>query len=251
MAANYQKLIEILKELGLSENEARVYFATLSLGPTTILKIAQTAEIKRTTIYSIVQSLKERGLISVEIKGFKKHYVAASPHKLESAVDARRQRFLNSLPEFEALYKLRGESSTIKYYEGLAGVKTVYEALLADVQPDEDYLVISMLDDWYKLDKDYFEDFVRRRAQLDIKIRILLQDSPLARENLKLAANYNAQIKILPKNTKLTTNLVVIPKKVVIHQLIAPINAIVIENKSVIQLHREMFEVIWNSISFS
>jgi sugar-specific transcriptional regulator TrmB len=66
------KLTKILTDLGLSEHEALVYLANISLGPTTILKIAQAAEIKRTTVYAVIESLKTKGLINVQIKGFKK-----------------------------------------------------------------------------------------------------------------------------------------------------------------------------------
>ena len=47
-------LAKILIDLGLTENEAKVYVAALSLGPATILKIAQAAAIKRTTVYFVV-----------------------------------------------------------------------------------------------------------------------------------------------------------------------------------------------------
>ena len=59
---------------------------------------------------------------------------------------------------------------------------------------------------------------------------------------------YYTNTKILPKNTTLTTNLVIIPKKVFIHQLVPPVMGIVIENKSIIQMHREMFEIMWKSV---
>ena len=60
------KLVKILENLGLSDNEARVYLASLSLGSTTIMKIAQTAEIKRTTVYSVIDSLKQKVPAKIE-----------------------------------------------------------------------------------------------------------------------------------------------------------------------------------------
>ena len=151
------------------------------------------------------------------------------------------------------MFNLKGGESYIKYYEGLNGIKSVYEGLLVDIKAHQDYLIISNPDEWLESDPDFFMDFTERRAELargsDIKIRMLLQDTPTAREIFKTKENnYFIKVKILPPNTKLSTNLVIIPKKIVIHQITPPAMAMVMENKSIIQMHREMFEVMWNSI---
>lgn len=65
------KLLETLKDIGLDESEAQVYLTSLSLGPTTVLRIARGGETKRTTVYGIIESLKNKGLMKVELKGLK------------------------------------------------------------------------------------------------------------------------------------------------------------------------------------
>lgn len=242
------QLIDALKDIGLTENEAGVYLAALSLGPTTILKIAVATEMKRTTVYSVVQWLQQKGLMRIEVKGFKKLFVAEPPEKLEIIFEERRERFKKVFPEFSALYHLKGGESFIKYYEGLTGIKSVYENLMRDIRPHEDYLVITDQKRWLSLDPKYFLDFTERRAKLPITIRMLMQDTDVARDFKKKEKNYNVHIKLLPQQTALTTNLVIIPRRVVIHQLTPPILAIVIENKSVVQMHKELFEIIWKSI---
>lgn len=242
-------LIETLKELGLTENEAEIYFATLSLGPSTIIKIARTSGIKRTTIYSVIDSLRQKGLMNIQVEGFKKKFVAEDPQKLEEMLEIRKERFRNLLPEFAAIYNLRGGESFIKYYEGLPAIKGVYESLIRDIKPHEDYLVMGNQDYWIKHDEKYFLDFLFRRAKLPIKIRMMFQESILAHKWKDQEKNFNSLVKILPLGTKLNTNLVITPQRVFIHQLIEPLIGIVIENKSVIQMHKEMYEIIWNSIS--
>ena len=242
------KLIELLEELGLSENESKVYFASLSLGPATIIRIANTAEIKRTTVYSVVEALKQKGLINLEIKGFKKLYAAENPEKLETILEVKRNKLKAMLPEFAGLYNLKGGESFIKYYEGLEGVKQVYEGLIRDAKPHDDYLIVSHMKPWYEIDQEYFEDFLRRRAKLPLKVRALFQDSEIARKLQKTQPIYQVKPKILPPGTNLITNLVITPQKVVFHQLVPPIMAIVIENKSIIQMHKEIFEIMWKAI---
>lgn len=248
MTITQKHLQESLKNLGLSEHEAQVYYASLALGPSTVLKIARAAGLKRTTVYYVIDALERQGLMSVEVRGFKQLYASESPEKLARLIDRRRDEFQKLLPEFSALYNLKGGESTIKYYEGLESVKNVYESMLRDVRPQENYLVISDTQRWTNLDPKYFLDFRARRAKLNINRRLLLQDTPPAREYQKFQANYGEIIKLLPKETKLVTNLMVIPRRAVIHQLTPPIMAIVIENKSVIQMHQQLFEILWKSL---
>lgn len=238
----------ILTGLGLTEHEAKVYLGALSLGPSTILKIARAAEIKRTTVYSVVEALKLKGLINLEVKGFKSLFVAANPEKLETVLENRKALLAKKLPELNSLFNLKGGESVIKYYEGLEGIKSVYESLIKEIKPKENYLIISNGDQWLKLDPEFFSDFTKRRAKMNINIRLLLQDSQISRRRQKIQRSFNAVVKILPPGTTLNTNLVIIPKKVVIHQLTPPISAIVIENESVVRMHREMFEIIWKTI---
>lgn len=237
--------------MGLSENEAVTYFSALSLGPSSILKIARNAGIKRTTVYSVMESLKQKALISIETKGFKKFFVAERPEKLEIVLENRKKQFIKGLPDLTALYDSKGSVGVIKTYEGLEAVKSVYESLIKDIKPGEDYLIISDAKRWMEADSKYFMDFTERRAKLPIKIRMLLQDSEEAQNLKKFSKNYNFTAKIIHSKTDLPTNMVVTPEKVVIHQLVAPIMAIVIENKSAIKMHQEMFEMIWQSINDS
>lgn len=243
MASN--EFLDVLREIGLDENESQVYLASLSLGPSTVQKIARGAEIKRTTCYSVVGSLEKKGLMHVEARGFKKSYVAERPEKLEAVLELRKERFKKLLPDFTALYNLKGGESFIKYYEGLEAVKNVYELLISDVRPHDDYLVISDTAKWYVLDPKYFDDFRARRAKLNIQIRMLLEDSELSRKDVTLEKQLNYKIKLLPPETNLITNLIITPQRVAIHQLTPPIMAFVIENKSIIQMQQQLFEIIW------
>ena len=242
------RLINTLKEIGLTDNEARAYFASLSLGPSTVARIATAAELKRTTVYDIVGSLKQKGLMSIEVRGFKNLYVPEPPERLEDVLEARKDLVRRSMPEFSALYNLKGGESTLKYYEGLESVKSLYEDVLEDLRPGEEYLAFSDMQRWYDLDPKFFERFIEKRTKLGLKVRLLLQNSPKAEEMKKSSLNYGAEVKILPGKASLKTNLIITPRIAVIHQLIPPILGIAIENASVIQMHREMFEVIWNSL---
>jgi sugar-specific transcriptional regulator TrmB len=243
--------VELFKEMGLSEHESAVYFTMVSLGPSPILKIARASGIKRTTIYYVMDSLKEKGLVRVDLKGFKSLYTAESPEKLENILETRKNKLKKHLNDLMAIYNKGGGETLIKIYEGLEATESVYNQLLDEIKPGEDYLVIAGMKKAFDMDPEFFKDLQNRRAKLPIKIRILMTDpeSEESRDLKKYAQNFNVKAKFLPAGTKLTTNTVITPQRVLIHQMEQPIMAIVIENKSTIKTHQELFEVMWNSIS--
>ena len=242
-------LVTTLTNIGLSEHEAKVYLAGLSLGPTTVLKLARSAELKRTTVYTIIDELKKRGLMNIEVRGFKKLYTVEDPRRLELVLEEQKERFKNELPEFLALYNLKGEEGTIKYYEGLEAIKSIYSGFLSELKPHDDYLVIANQEKWFNLDPKFFMKYKEDRAKKNVRTRMLFQDSPVAREHKKFEKNWNEEIKILPAGTKFNTDLVIMPNKVIFFSLDVPLIAIVIENKNIIQTQRELFELLWKTIN--
>jgi len=238
----------VLQGLGLSINESKVYLASLSLGPSTVIKIADSAEIKRTTVYTILEKLQSRGFISIQIKGLKKLYSAEDPERLERMIDIRKEEFKKILPELKAVQNLTIEGSFIKYYDGIEGVKRVYDSILDDLKPGDEYLIISDMEAFLAMDREYFSKFIERRAKLNLNVRTLLQRSAAGEHYKNIERNTNQSIEFLPTNTKLTINLVITPYKVIITQITNPIMCIVIENKNIVNIHREQFNIIWESL---
>lgn len=244
-----EKLVSTLNEIGLSENESLVYLAALSLGAASALQISREAGLKRTTVYSVIDALQGKGLISLQMRGFKRRFAAEDPARLKSVLETKQQQFFSLLPELSALFNLRGTDSLIKYYQGIAGMKSVYESLLSDVRPGEDYLVISNVAQTMSLDPDFFWDLFARRAKLPIRIRILAQEDDYGAQLKRNEQRLNQEVRFLPPDARLSTNLVVIPKKVVMHQVTPPVNVLVVENPAIVQMHRELFEMIWRSLA--
>ncbi len=247
VAMEHKKRIEALKGLGLSENEAMVYDTALQLGPSTILRIARTAGLRRTTTYSVVEALIHDGLMSKEVRGLKVVYVAEDPKRLEAVFEEKREAFKKVSQEFAALYNLKGEESKVKYYEGIRSITGLYNDLLSELKPHDTWYAISDTHQWVETDPEFFEAFILRRVKKNLDVRLLLKDSERAQATKRLERNYNQQVKILP-HSALTTNILITPKKVIFHQLTPPVLAIVVENRSIVAALKEVFELLWSAI---
>ena len=148
------------------------------------------------------------------------------------------------------MFNLKGTESTLKYYEGLKSIRNVYDDLLKDLKPHEYCYVVSNIEQWYKVQGDEFiEKHVDDRSHLRIQTKLLFVESPVAHKRKLTERNFNEEVKFLPKDSNFNVDLVITPYKVVMFQLYEPLVAIVIENKSIIALHKEMFEIIWKSVS--
>ncbi len=240
-------LTETVKSLGLTDYEARVYMTALGLGPTTALDIARKSGIHRTTVYTVIDSLKLKGLLHEEAYGLKTKFVADSPEKLELSLERKRSELHEALPQLMAIYNTAGTDSSFKIYEGLEAVKSVYTGILKDLRPHDEYCAITDHGPWIDLDKDFFTAFLERRAELRLTQRILLQDTERARESKQVERNFNEHIRILPTAVTLNTNLVITPRLIMMHALQEPISAVVLTDKSYIKMQKEFFEVMWDS----
>ncbi len=127
-------IYKILTDIGLPELEAKVYLAILQLGETTVLKISRATEIKRTTIYHVIESLKQKGLVSEDVQGLKSFLVAEDPQKLSQLLNARAKTFEGILPILSAQYQTKNKTGDTKIYIGAQAIRSVYDSLLEDNQ---------------------------------------------------------------------------------------------------------------------
>ncbi len=244
-----EKIINSLKELGLEEKEACVYLASLALGVTTILKLSKYSGVNRTTTYEIINSLEKKGLMKKEIHGLKTLYAPEHPERLENTLEAKRNTLSRLLPELEGKYHLKSTESSIKYYEGFTAIKNVYDDILKDLKPNDFYYAVSNTAEWEALGDDYFmKNHVEKRVNLGLKINLLFVDSPAAQKRKQFERNYNEEVRILPRDTNFHVDMVITPHKLVIFQLHEPLVALVIENKTMIEVQKSMFEIIWKGL---
>ena len=71
--------LEILKEAGLTHNEALVYKALLELGPSLAGQISRKTGLHRRTVYDVTEMLIKKGVIGYILKNNRRLFEASSP----------------------------------------------------------------------------------------------------------------------------------------------------------------------------
>jgi sugar-specific transcriptional regulator TrmB len=251
-------LIELIKNLGLDENEAKIYLALLELGPSLVTKIGQKAGINRTTCYDVLERLVKYNLVTYASgKQTKKKYSPMPPHNMVSFLERRQkqqekqlEKLKEKMPELKMLYKEINKPS-IKFFEGTEGVKAIYAETL---KSKTEILSIGDCEEWSGADLvAWGKNYNRQRAKLRVKERVLIPDSP---KTTRWFANYPASIKytqykILPKNKinfTFSGEVNIYEDKVVIVLLKSPNRmGIMIESGILVKMLKAMFEMAWIS----
>lgn len=235
-----------LQRLGLNEKEAEIYLTLLQLGPSSVLEISRHCDVKRATIYNVLEALTHKGLVSLEIDGLKNHYRAEPPHALENLIKQQQFTLESCMPELKKLETTHEDKNFIKTYTGQESIHRAYDYLIESLTPSSAYLVIGDAQNWYDSDPEYFDNWVDRRRKIIRHGRSIFNDSPKAQEFHQLQKNLDTSVKIMPGSNPISAIKVITSKLVFIHKTGTPSTVIIIENPSIVELYQEMFDAFWN-----
>lgn len=174
-------LINELEKIGLNEKETKVYLALLELGEGSIQKLSTKSGVKRTTVYDILASLKEKGLINEITKNHKIVFSAEDPRKLETALEEKRETLKRILPELLSITNLLEKKPKIKFYEGIDGIKEVYKDTLN--YPDQELLAWVSEEAVVSFDEKFLNDYyLSKRLEKKIWVRAIAPDKEYMRK---------------------------------------------------------------------
>ncbi len=136
-----EKIHEQLESLGMSPNEAKVYTASLELGPATAQQIAAKAAVVRPTAYVAIGGLVKRGLMSQFKKGKKVNFQAE-----KRSLEEREARLDKALPYLKSLITLSNDKPEVKFFEGLDGLDAMRDVLLSSKAKEMDVISTTQYD---------------------------------------------------------------------------------------------------------
>ena len=257
-AAMDAQLISSIEDLGLSNKEARIYVASLMLGPSGVQSIADYSGIKRVTTYVILESLVTLGLVSQIVKGKKTFFIAEDPTNLRRLLDKReqevkeqKQSFETILPSLLGLKALPKESPSVRFYEGAEGVNTIMETYLNRAHLGKADIIygISNLDQVFRYFPDIREQGSNPRRQREsIKSRMIYTSSrgPILKGN---DAEFNRESRYLPpEKFDMAGDFTIIGDTIVMLALTGkqPLG-VTITSSVLAQGFRVIFDVVWDT----
>ena len=243
MKTNLQK---DLLDAGLTENEAAIYLAALELGETIVSRLAKKAGIKRTTAYLVIESLKEKGLITSVKKNKVSVFFAEDPHKLHAMLEQRKEKIDKIMPQLLAFSNLIDKKPEIRYFEGKDGIKEIYYDSLKYSNQE----ILTWYSETYSAhfgEEFFIEDYVPRRVKKKIPVRAILSDSEIIRNWIQNDQQHLRKTKLISQDTypiSIELNIYGNNKVgVVSHE---EQFGLIIESQKIHDSLKSIFELVWN-----
>lgn len=232
---------EVLHEIGLPDREAVVYLAVLELGESTVLPIAKKSGIQRTYCYDILDSLRDKGLVTSLEKDGRRRWNAEPPEKIQVMLKSRLAHFTDLLPELRSIYNSSGTKPKVRFYEGKEGVLTIsYE--LAKAKTME---AISSTDHLYAVLGDYINDVTKKIAKNKVRTRELYARGHHPIQWVEYYEEPLQQIRFLPAGVKIAIDLLLYDNKVALISYEGELHSLVIEGSAIVDSLRVLFELLW------
>ena len=124
------RLTKVLEGIGLTDKEARVYLALLSLHEALPSAISKKAGVKRPTTYVILGQLQAKGLVSSVTRGKTTYYRALNPYTLLEDQHNRYTALQKSLPELVSLHETYSATPQMTIFEGKEGIMKIMDDTL-------------------------------------------------------------------------------------------------------------------------
>ncbi|MDP6294272.1 MAG: helix-turn-helix domain-containing protein [Candidatus Woesearchaeota archaeon] len=240
---------EALRDIGLTENEIKIYLDLLTSGTSTAYEIGRRTGIYRVHVYDKLEQLMDKGMATHVYRGSKKYFQATDPSKIKHYLEDKQRELASQegavarmLPQLKAMANLPKEDTMVEVFKGKEGLKY----FLKDIIKVQKEVLVTGIDDAKYQDllpifmKQYFRDLRIKRIKervITVKRKGVFQFG----KDIAPSTSY----RYLEEAQFNPTNTFVYGDKVVIVTWGAPVTAVMIQNGGIASTYRNHFEHLW------
>jgi sugar-specific transcriptional regulator TrmB len=241
---------DVLRKIGLTEYETKVYIALLDLGKATSGEILQKSNLNTGKIYDILGSLKNKGFISEIIESGVKKFSPANPNQIFDFLEEKKEDIQNQeqtlnkiVPDILKRINATKEFQRVEVFYGFKGLKTAHQKEIDRYSSKETLRVLGIMGR-EKYPKSiynfYINNLYSKRITSKVKIKKILDKE--AKEHRK-DHEKEAQIKYVPYVSPVA--IVTIGDLTIIDIVTENPIIITIESKEVAESFIQQFELLW------
>lgn len=161
-----------LKNLGFSKNETKVLIYLFQVKKASTEEVSRNTAITFASVQFSLSSLQRRGLIQVDSNGPDDQYQVCSKEAFDTWITEQREKH-DALYEqaeldvgqFFSFVEEHSWQPGVQYYEGVDGIKEIYEDMLQVGQPLYSWIDLEEIENVLG---DYMDEFIDRRVEADI-----------------------------------------------------------------------------------
>lgn len=187
-------LLQQLRKIGLNNYEAMIYALLIEHSPAGASFLAKHCKLPRSSVYTSLTSLINKGLVAVTYQNNVKQFVAqdftALEHMLENQKKENVERFalLEEIQEqYRVIQQSEGKVPQMLFFEGEEGLKKIYESMIRESPEGQDFLIMRdefiWKDRWnFAVNSEWFDFTEGLKFKKNIKTLLLVNDSKEERE---------------------------------------------------------------------
>lgn len=246
--------LELLKEIGLTENESKIYLVLIKNGESTANNLSERIGFHRAYIYDTLSKMINKGVVSCITKSGKKYFKAAHPSKFLEIIKEKESQIKDLIPEILKVYNQKESNYTVETFEGKEAYKTYYGSVmkyLLENKPKEVMSIGSKSRPFDEQLKFFLPGYIKKNLEL-------LKES-IKKKKLVLKALYNSSSKnkpfiwkkyqnyrYLPKEIDASKNTMhIIGDNVAIETYSGKRFVTMIRNKDLAKFYRDIFKKLW------
>ena len=236
----------LLKRLGLSEKEAQVYLASLRLGEATVTQIAHGMKMQRTTVASILDRLRERGLITQKTSKGRRVYWIEDPHVLVEHEQARLHVVEQIAGRLHAQYHQADKKPSAEVFDTKEGLRKLITRVVAELRKGDEVLTFeSPAANHYQavLTDEMFHALAKQKDKKGVQTRSLVPSGQ--EESIRPGAlEHNVQVRVMPPGVLVESSFWMYRNTLVLFSGTHTF-AVVISHRHMKESMASLFEMAW------
>ena len=229
-----------LKELGLTDNEIKIYLALLQHGTLNPTKLAEKTGLHRSYVYDTLERLLERGIVNTVLVNNKKNYQAVDPKVLREIFELKLRHLDNILPKLNDLFKSVKEETRIELHRGKRVYKTLIKDLVANLKKNDTVYLLGVDESILEtVEPIYLKQYFTIIKEKNIQEKIIIAKGG------KKFKEPNLEYRELDPEYLGDTTIIIYQPKVSIFIRGNPHYLITIESQKVANTYKKQFELLW------
>ena len=173
--------IEKLKSVGLTQNEARAYLFLLEYQEAKGGLISSKLKIPTSHIYHILEKLLDKGIVSFKIVNNTKIFRPVDPQRLftlfrekEKQLEREKEELKGFIKNLKKIEVKKHRQNDFKYFEGIAGVKSMFTEFIESWEPNSEIYVSSAPIAYERWNAFLLETFHPPRVRKSIHLKLIV-----------------------------------------------------------------------------
>ena len=230
-----------LKELGLTENQSKIYLLLLKNKSLTSSEISKKLNLHRGYTYDTLERMQEKEVVNSHKEDNKTHYNATRPDDLLNLLRLKLGYFEKITPELMQISQENDELE-VEIYKGKKAFRTLISDIISNIEENDEIISIGLNEKLLitEIEPYYFKKFLNIMESKHVKEKLIIKKGG---KKLKISNMYHKEI----SEEYIGNTMEIIYKNKIATFIPGTIHKLIItENEEIANTHKKQFNLLWS-----